>query len=400
MIAGVIEGFYGPPWSFTERATCLDRIAEWGGNWYVWAPKSEPRHREFWNEPFTTEEIAEFTALAARNSVRISVGLTPGAEATATDVVAKLRPVVEAGVHGITLCFDDLPALGAGRRHRDIANDIAARFSTEVWLVPTHYTGSERSPYLDELCTDLDPRVLVMWTGAHVVNDRITAREARERAATTGGRLPLVWDNTPVNDALMSEALHLGPYTGRETQLREAVAGVLINPMEFALASLPTLCSALAWCAGRDHRAAWSDYVDAHGWRRLAEATAFPDDEHWPGARPSRDWWAEVAALPIDDPAVEPWAKAAREGAALVGRALDLADDPPADPQHRAMAIIGLAIAWRAWRRSSVLVFGAGPRLRPVLGNDATGRFTWNRSSFQDSASLVDDVVGRVIGSF
>jgi len=186
MIAGVIEGFYGPPWSFTERATCLDRIAEWGGNWYVWAPKSEPRHREFWNEPFTTEEIAEFTALAARNSVRISVGLTPGAEATATDVVAKLRPVVEAGVHGITLCFDDLPALGAGRRHRDIANDIAARFSTEVWLVPTHYTGSERSPYLDELCTYLDPRVLVMWTGAHVVNDRITAREARVGSRSCG----------------------------------------------------------------------------------------------------------------------------------------------------------------------------------------------------------------------
>ena len=400
MIAGVIEGFYGPPWSFADRSMCLDHIAEWGGNWYVWAPKSEPRHRESWNEPFTADEISGFSALAARTSVRVSIGLTPGPDATADDVAAKLRPVVDTGVHGITLCFDDLPALGAGRRHRDIANDIANRFTTEVWLVPTHYTGSARSPYLDELCDGLDPRILVMWTGAHVVNDRITAGEAHGRAEATGGRLPLLWDNTPVNDALMSEALHLGPYTGREPGLRDAIAGVLINPMEFAGASMPTLCSALAWCAGRDHRAAWNEYVDAHGWRRLAESTAFPDDEHWPGARPAREWWAEVATMEIDDPAVEPWAHAAREGASLVLRALALADDPPTDPQHRAMAIIGLAIAWRSWRRSPVLVFGAGPRLRPVLGNDQTGRFTWNRASFQDSASLVDDVVGRVIGAF
>lgn len=400
MIAGVIEGFYGPPWSFAERAACLDRLAEWGGNWYVWAPKSEPRHRELWNEPFTADEIDGFATLATRTSVRISIGLTPGAEATSTEVAAKLKPIVDAGAHGITLCFDDLPALGAGRRQREIANDIASRFATEVWLVPTHYTGSERSPYLDELCAGLDPRILVMWTGAHVVNDRITAQDARGRTDATGGRRPLVWDNTPVNDALMSEALHLGPYTGREAELRDVIAGVLINPMEFAGASMPTVCSALAWCAGRDHRAAWNEYVDAHGWRRLAEATAFPDDEHWPGARPTREWWAEVAAMEIHDPAVEPWANAAREGATLVLRALDLVENPPSDPQHRAMAIIGLAIAWRSWRRSSVLVFGAGPRLRPVLGNDSTGRFTWDRASFQDSASLVDDVVGRVIGSF
>ena len=104
--------------------------------------------------------------------------------------------------------------------------------------------------------------------------------------------------------------------------------------------------------------------------------------------------------MEIHDPAAERWVNAAREGAMLVLRALDLVENPPSDPQHRAMAIIGLAIAWRSWRRSSVLVFGAGPRLRPVLGNDSTGRFNWDRASVQDSASLVDDVVGRVIGSF
>ena len=399
MIAGVIEGFYGPPWSWDDRRRCLDDIADCGGNWYVWAPKSEPRHRERWQEPFTTDELAGFASLASRTAVGISVGLTPGSEATADEVADKLRPAVDSGVRGITLCFDDLPALGAGARHREIANEIARQFASDVWLVPTHYAGAESSPYLSELCEELDPRILVMWTGGHVVSDRITAFEAERRMSATGGRRPLLWDNTPVNDALMSEALHLGPYSGREIALRNVLSGVLVNPMEFAGASMPTIRSALAWCAGRDPVEEWSHYVDERGWRVLAQATAFPDDEHWPGANPSADWWTEVANLTVDDPQVEPWVRAARDGAALVLRAKSFLDDPPSDPQHRSMTLIGLALAWRSWRRSDRLVFGAGPRLRPVLTNDANGRFTWNRASFQDNASLVDDVVERVLRS-
>ena len=399
MIAGVIEGFYGPPWSLDDRLHCVDRIAEWGGNWYVWAAKSEPRHREFWSDPFTVDELADFAAIATRSSVGLSVGLTPGESATSLDVTTKLRPSIEAGARGVTLCFDDLPALGAGRRHREIANDVLGSFGVNVWLVPTHYAGSQRSAYLDELCDGLDERILVMWTGGHVVSDRISAAEAAQRAVATGGRAPLLWDNTPVNDALMSEALHLGPYSGRDDDLRDVVSGVLINPMQFERASMPTLCSALAWCAGRDPLAAWSRHVDAHGLRTLAEATAFPDDEHWPGARPSTEWWSAVAQLTNDDPSIEPWAATAREGASLVVRANALADDPPTDPQQRAMALIGLSMAWRSWRRSTHLVFGSGPRIRPVLTNDSTGCFVWNRASFQDHASLVDDVLSRVIRS-
>ncbi|MFM7489859.1 MAG: beta-N-acetylglucosaminidase domain-containing protein, partial [Actinomycetota bacterium] len=45
LIAGVIEGFYGPPWSHADRLATIDLLAENGGNWYVWAPKAAPRHR-------------------------------------------------------------------------------------------------------------------------------------------------------------------------------------------------------------------------------------------------------------------------------------------------------------------------------------------------------------------
>ena len=45
-ISGVIEGFYGPPWTHEQRIDWIDRLAGWGMTHYVWAAKAEPRHRE------------------------------------------------------------------------------------------------------------------------------------------------------------------------------------------------------------------------------------------------------------------------------------------------------------------------------------------------------------------
>ena len=47
-IRGLIEGFYGPPWSFDERAEVMARCAGWGMTHYVYAPKDDPLHRERW----------------------------------------------------------------------------------------------------------------------------------------------------------------------------------------------------------------------------------------------------------------------------------------------------------------------------------------------------------------
>lgn len=402
LIAGVIEGFYGPPWSHADRLATIDLLAENGGNWYVWAPKAAPRHRDAWREPFTPDEIGEFGELAGcRDGVGVSVGLTPGPDATTDEVIAKLRSVVDAGVHGLTLCFDDVPELDAASRHRDLANAVRRAFGLPVWLVPTHYAGGVSSPYLERLIDGLDPEVLVMWTGSHVVCDTITVDDVNARRNATDDRPPLIWDNTPVNDALMTEALHLGPYSGRDAKIRSSIAGVLVNPMEFARASWPTIVSALAWCRGGDTITAWSREIDRLGLRRLAEATAFPDDEHWPGARPERAWWSEVAALDADaitasvGDGVRPWVDAARDGAALALRALDLAALDAGE--RRALAQFGLAVAAREWERRPALTFGGGPRIRPVATNDGAGRFVMDPRSVSWSTSLVADLVRRTL---
>ena len=400
-IAGVIEGFYGPPWSHEDRLRCIDLIASCGGNAYVWAAKLEPRHRELWAEPFTSEEIAQFSELASRHtSVGLSIGLTPGKDATTQQVVDKLSPAISAGATSITLCFDDLPVLDAGARQRDLCNELVAAFNLPVWLVPTHYAGMNNSPYLEQLCNGLSDKVLVMWTGSHVVTDTITAAHAVARTTVMNGRTPLLWDNTPVNDAMMADALHMGPYQGRDPELREHLAGVLLNPSQFEKISEPTIVSGLAWVRGEDHIAAWEECVDSRGWRARAEATAYPGDHHWPGSNPPREWWNSVATMDPQgiDLGVDVWVDHAVAGAALAMDALSVTGNPPADPQRRTFFMMGIARRWATWRRSHALTFGAGPRIRPVVTNDTQGRFVLG-DTVDGAVQANEDLVSAVVRS-
>jgi beta-N-acetylglucosaminidase len=172
----------------------------------------------------------------------------------------------------------------------------------------------EAQPYLRGLCDGLDPRIEVTWTGHAVVNDEITVAQAQKRAELTG-RAPLLWDNTPVNDAFMREAMHLGPYAGREPGLREAVSGARLNPMELADASAPTVASAAAWLRGED--------PVAHGPRRWAICVCSPRQLHFPATRTGRmrtratRGGSRSRSWTFADAALAPWVDHARRGARL-----------------------------------------------------------------------------------
>ena len=48
---GVVEGFFGRPWTHSQRLFVIRLIASLGMNTYIYAPKEDPRHREEWREP-------------------------------------------------------------------------------------------------------------------------------------------------------------------------------------------------------------------------------------------------------------------------------------------------------------------------------------------------------------
>src|SRR5215212_6459282 len=80
-LSGVIEGFYGQPWSRLERLELFDWMEIAHLNAYLYAPKDDLKLRARWREPYTADEIAVLRELvdAARSSgAELIYALSPG----------------------------------------------------------------------------------------------------------------------------------------------------------------------------------------------------------------------------------------------------------------------------------------------------------------------------------
>ena len=255
----MIEGFYGPPWTHEARTHVIEFLARRGMNAYVYAPKDDPKHRERWRDPYDAAELREFAALAAcceRTSTQLGFAISPGLDidyarsADRAALLGKIDPMLDAGISWIVLAVDDIPNR-EGLAAEQVAltswlvDRVATRRDDVRWsLVPTEYVGTRPSAYLRTLATGLPDDVDVFWTGPTVCSPTITATDARAWRDAIGGRPLLLWDNYPVNDAVMQRELHLGPYRGRDNDLTDAIDGVLCNPMLQARASLVALATA------------------------------------------------------------------------------------------------------------------------------------------------------------
>jgi hyaluronoglucosaminidase len=433
VVRGVLEGFYGRPWSWDEWVAVARWCADRGMPDSVWAPKDEPVHRERWRDPWPDEVLAGFGRLAEEPGVRLGVGLSPGLDVdcgSAVDRAAlgdKALGAVDAGAGLVVLCLDDIPDRpGLGEEHAALTADLAARLEgrAALALVPTQYVGSRPTPYLAALAAGVPPQVPIGWTGDAVVNDGITAAQAAERADALGGRPPLLWDNVPVNDAIMSDRLFLGPLRGREAALVDGLSGYLANAMVQPRASTLPLASIAAWLKGNDPSAAWAEAADALGWRVLAEAcdggvpralvgvlAATVAEPSWAGAAGALDRWlasaVEATAPGLEDEA-EPWLEQVREEARVGRAALELvAATRPAlrvgpDGSGRAvaptdvgtlLAAFGVMGRWPALRRSAVSVMGVRCGFRPALGQAPDGGWSLLPGLLEEDRNAVDALV-------
>jgi hyaluronoglucosaminidase len=424
---GVVEGFYGTPWTHAARIEAIELLAPWGMSAYAYAPKDDPKHRAAWRTPYDDEELKCFGDLATRAlalGIRFGFGISPGLDidyGSAADralLLDKLRPLVDAGVAWTLLLVDDIPmSAGLAARQADLATWLHAALRDErgdarLTVCPTEYVGTRPSPYLTDLARGLPTDVAVMWTGPTVCSPTITVDDARAWTAAVGDRPVVVWDNVPVNDALMTASLHLGPYQGREPGLADLVDGVLCNPMTQAHASLVPLATAMAFLRdpdGYDPGDAWERAIDAVGGERAAPLAvlcracadspiATPDVlplaqqvAALGGELAGPDWTAAVAgvahelraaralpeAFPVegDELAAEvaPWADAAARHAAAGLAALrllqqvrpvaavDRADVGRAvavDPETAMNSAFALMFSWSAARADGYVVYG------------------------------------------
>lgn len=298
-VRGVIEGFYGPPWSHAERLDLIAFCGRHGLNTWVHAPKDDPYHRDRWREPYPDEELerlGELAREAERRGVEFAWAIAPGLSIRADDeseldaLEAKRAQVLGAGVRAIQLLWDDIEESEVSPSPEAQA-EISNRFAGGDALVvcPMGYSGTARTPYKDVFRRLLDPDIVVYWTGAEVVPDAIT-REELDAAVDAFGHELLLWDNYPVNDFDRGR-LFLGPLRGRDPRLADGrLAGVVANAMLQAVPSklpLATVADFARDPAAYDPLASYERALEEHAGevvealRRLAPAPADvgrPDD--------------------------------------------------------------------------------------------------------------------------
>jgi hyaluronoglucosaminidase len=293
-VRGLIEGFYGPPWTQAERLDLLAFAAAEGFNTWVHAPKDDPYHRKLWREPYPDAELERLGKLAAeatRLGVDFAYAIAPGLdlcyskESEWNALLAKIDQVRSVGIRSFQLLWDDIehtlncPEDEALYGHEERPSAAAQapftnRFAEELdqpsslVVCPMGYAGTGDSPYRRIFGERLDPDVLVYWTGPEVVSIGIS-REALDLAVERfRGHELVVWDNYPVNDFEPTK-LFLGPLRGRDPRLAEGrCAGVVANAMVQAVPSKLPLATIADWLRdpeGYDPDASFQRALRAYG---------------------------------------------------------------------------------------------------------------------------------------
>jgi hyaluronoglucosaminidase len=245
---GIVEGFFGPPWSMFHRATLFEFGQKRGMNTYLYAPREAAKHRVDFVYGFHPGK-----------------GLHFGAAEPLGWLLNKAKGLYDAGVRTFAVLFDDIPshlefpedkksfdgslAKAEGLWLKKILDEQPNSWNeVEWWICPSYYTedpllartfGAFEPSFLETLGEHMPETVSCFWTGPSVVSKSISL--AHMRKVKKALRHPIIlWDNYPVNDLTMSMEMHLSPLTGRDPRLPEQVYGYMNNPLlQEALSFIP-----------------------------------------------------------------------------------------------------------------------------------------------------------------
>ena len=261
-IRGIVEGFYGPPWSHADRLDVLRFEGQHGMNIYIYGPKDDPYHRKLWREPYQPQQLkhmGELAETARENFVDLSFAISPGlsmiysSDEDFQTLAHKLESVGKLGISHFALFLDDVPQelvhpedkarfKTLAQAHVQLINRLYDRLKSlspknHLTVCPTTYTNEwGNRDYIRELGAGVKPDIPLDWTGMEVIPKTITADQAEEWGHFLR-RKPLVWDNYPTNDG-DPWWLNMDPLRGRDAGLAAATQGLFSNPMNQAHATL------------------------------------------------------------------------------------------------------------------------------------------------------------------
>ncbi len=282
-LRGVVEGFYGNPWSHQVRLSLINYYGRNKMNQYVYGPKDDPYHSSpNWRLPYPAEQaqnIHELVEACRRNRVDFVWAIHPGKdiqwnEEDYNNLVNKFEMMYELGVRSFAIHFDDIEGEGTNpKKQVDLLNRLTREFVKQkgdvapLVVCPTDYSQLWANPKPDGPLAiygqELDPSIRVFWTGEVVCSD--LTPETLSFVDQRIKRPAYYWWNFPVTD-YARHIIMQGPAYGLDPSLtEEQTCGVLSNPMEHGEASK------LALYGVADYNWNVSAYNAMDNWERALE---------------------------------------------------------------------------------------------------------------------------------
>lgn len=280
-LRGVVEGFYGTPWTQAERLSMLQFCHDHKLNAYIYAPKDDAYHRAKWREMYPADKMADLQALideSKKQQVKFIFAISPGldihfsgqeAEQDKQAMLGKLTAMYNMGVRDFAIFFDDIKNKD-GKGQAEFLNWVNANFIAKhkdispLITVPTEYYRLDMESegiikeYTRNFSTTLDKNILVLYTGDKVVPDGLTDEEYAKANALYGRQLG-VWWNYPVSDYLEAK-LALGPV--EKLPVKANMPAIFFNPMKHAELSKISLAT------GADYAANPAKYDANKSWHK------------------------------------------------------------------------------------------------------------------------------------
>ena len=276
---GVVEGFYGTPWSHQARLSQLKFYGKNKMNTYIYGPKDDPYHSApNWRLPYPEKEAAqlqELVTVANNNEVDFVWAIHPGQDIKWNQqdrdiLLAKFEKMYQLGVRSFAVFFDDISGEGTNpQKQAELLNYIDENFVqtkpdvTPLIMCPTEYNKSWSNPkgnYLTTLGEKLNPSIQIMWTGDRVVSD--ITRDGISWINERIKRPAYIWWNFPVSDYVRDHLL-LGPVYGNDTTISGQMSGFVTNPMEHAEASKIAIYSVASYAWNPTKYDTWQTWKDA-----------------------------------------------------------------------------------------------------------------------------------------
>ena len=282
---GVIEGFYGWPWSLEDRLSYVEFAKRYKLNYYAYGPKSDPYHLSKWNEEYPTnatiteeeKKLEVMTQEDFRNLVtqcneshinfvwsihpamgdqKIDFSSKTSITNGITNIMKKYDSMYDLGVRQFGLFVDDIDLNVAynakddiadmvdtiqkqlyskyGRAYDDLSNGAAVK---SLMFVPSYYFltfgDSTKNKESIEALSSVHDDVIITFTGDGCWS---SVKESDAKTfAQRAGRDPLFWWNYSTND-IMDDQLFTDKVDSYYSMNKDvkSLYGFVSNPMNEA----------------------------------------------------------------------------------------------------------------------------------------------------------------------